>query len=39
MADDLLLGSARVMPFRLSESNFQFKYPKLDDALRSLLNR
>jgi uncharacterized protein (TIGR01777 family) len=37
MADDLLLGSARVMPNRLSESNFKFKYPALEGALRHLL--
>jgi uncharacterized protein (TIGR01777 family) len=39
MADDLLLGSARVMPNRLSESNFQFQHPKLEGALRFLLGR
>jgi uncharacterized protein (TIGR01777 family) len=37
MASDLLLGSARVMPNRLSESNYTFKYPALDGALRHLL--
>jgi uncharacterized protein (TIGR01777 family) len=39
MADDLLLGSARVMPNRLSESNFHFQHPKLEGALRFLLGR
>ena len=39
MADDLLLGSARVMPNRLSEANFQFQHPKLEGALRFLLGR
>ncbi len=39
MADDLLLGSARVMPNRLCESNYQFRYPNLDGALRHLLGQ
>ncbi len=37
MADDLLLGSARVMPNRLSESNYWFLHPTLEGALRHLL--
>jgi len=37
MANDLLLGSARVMPNRLSETGFHFQYPTLDQALRHLL--
>ena len=39
MANDLLLGSARVMPNRLSEANFQFQYPSLEGALRHLLTK
>jgi uncharacterized protein (TIGR01777 family) len=38
MADDLLLGSARVMPNRLSESNYRFQYPHLESALHHLLD-
>jgi uncharacterized protein (TIGR01777 family) len=38
MADALLLSSARVMPVRLQEANYQFKYPTLDGALRHVLN-
>lgn len=38
MADDLLLGSSRVMPNRLSETGYKFHYPSLDPALRHLLN-
>ena len=37
MAKDLLLASARVMPYRLSESNYKFQYPSLEAALRHLL--
>lgn len=37
MANDLLLGSARVMPNRLSESSYPFRYPTLEGALRHLL--
>ena len=37
MANDLLLGSARVMPNRLSEAGYQFQYPSLEPALKHLL--
>ena len=37
MANDLLLSSARVMPNRLSETGYQFRYPSLEGALRHLL--
>jgi uncharacterized protein len=33
MADELLLASARVVPKRLQEAGFGFKYPDLDGAL------
>ena len=36
-ADEGLLSSARVLPKKLLESGFQFKYPELSDALRALL--
>ena len=39
MADDLLLGSARVMPYRLSEFNYQFRQPMLEGALKHLLGK
>jgi uncharacterized protein (TIGR01777 family) len=39
MADALLLASARVMPARLLETGYQFRYPELEDALRYLLGR
>jgi hypothetical protein len=39
MADALLLAGARVMPARLLESGYQFRYPKLEDALRHLLGK
>jgi uncharacterized protein len=35
MADGLLLSSARVHPERLIESGYQFKYSKVDQALRA----
>lgn len=38
MADELLLTSQRVVPKRLQESGFQFKFPSLTDALRDILN-
>jgi uncharacterized protein (TIGR01777 family) len=37
MANDLLLASARVLPNRLSESGYQFKYAGLEPALTHLL--
>lgn len=37
MADEALLCSFRVMPARLVQSGFQFKFPRLELALRDLL--
>ena len=37
MADALLLASARVVPARLLESGFAFRYPDLEGTLRHLL--
>ncbi len=37
MANELLLASARVMPNRLSESGYSFRYPTLESALRHSL--
>jgi uncharacterized protein (TIGR01777 family) len=37
MADALLLSSTRVVPARLQEAGYEFKYPTLDDALRHAL--
>ena len=37
MADEMLLGGARVEPRALSTASFEFRYPKLDAALRHLL--
>jgi uncharacterized protein (TIGR01777 family) len=39
MADDLLLASQRVVPQRLKESGYQFRYPELEVALRSALGK
>jgi NAD dependent epimerase/dehydratase family enzyme len=39
MADVALLGSIRVLPTRLQESGYAFRYPELEDALRFLLGR
>ena len=39
MAEALLLSSTRVDPAVLKAKNFQFTYPKLEDALRHLLER
>lgn len=39
MADVALLSSARVLPARLQESGYDFRYPELDGALRFLLGR
>lgn len=38
MADDLLLGSIRVVPERLQQSGFEFQHPDLESALRGVLN-
>jgi uncharacterized protein (TIGR01777 family) len=39
MADALLLSSQRVVPARLQESGYQFRFPELEGALRHLLGR
>ena len=39
MADELLLASARVEPRRLSETDYPFRHPQLEQALRHLLGR
>jgi len=39
MADALLLASARVVPRRLQETGYSFRYPELEGALRHLLGR
>jgi len=37
MADSLLLAGARVIPRRLEESGYRFRFPELGAALRHLL--
>ena len=39
MANDLLLASARVVPRRLEETGYAFRYPQLEPALRHVLGR
>lgn len=39
MAEELLLASARVLPARLQDSGFAFRFPELEGALRHLLGR
>jgi uncharacterized protein (TIGR01777 family) len=39
MADTALLAGARVLPARLQESGYSFRYPELEGALRHLLGR
>lgn len=39
MADELLLASQRVMPRRLEETGFAFRYPELEPALRHSLGK
>ncbi len=39
MADELLLSSARISCAKLLASGYQFKFSKLEDALKYLLNR
>jgi uncharacterized protein (TIGR01777 family) len=39
MGDALLLGGQRVMPKRLKECWYEFKYPELEPALRHVLGR
>jgi len=38
MADEMLLTSERVVPQKLTQGGFSFKYPYLEEALRSVLN-
>jgi uncharacterized protein len=37
MADEVLLSSAKVLPSRLTKSGYRFVHPKLEDALRHIL--
>lgn len=37
MADEMLLSSQRVMPKKLSEAGYKFKYPDVEGALRHVL--
>ena len=39
VADELLLASARVEPAKLKETDYSFRYPELEGALRHLLDR
>jgi hypothetical protein len=39
MADALLLASTRVVPRRLEETGFRFRFPELHGALRHLLGK
>ena len=39
LADELLLASTRVVPGRLQESAYAFRWPELEPALRHLLDR
>lgn len=39
MADDLLIGSTRVIPKRLLETDYDFRQPELEGALRHLLGK
>jgi len=39
MADELLLTSQKVMPARLQEYGFQFRFPTLQEALKELLGK
>ena len=38
MADEMLLSSQRVVPKRLREAGFEFRYPELEGALRHVLS-
>ena len=38
MADEALLGGARVRPRRLLESGYAFRWPALEPALRAMLS-
>jgi NAD dependent epimerase/dehydratase family enzyme len=37
LADEVLLSSSRVIPSRLLEAGYVFRYPDLEQALRHLL--
>jgi hypothetical protein len=37
MGEELVLGGQRAVPRRLQESGFEFRYPEIDDCLRSLV--
>jgi uncharacterized protein (TIGR01777 family) len=39
MADEVLLASARVLPARLKETGYQYKFPDLEGALRHVLQK
>ena len=39
MGEETLLASQRVVPQKLMEHGYRYRYPKLEDALRSLLGR
>jgi len=39
MADELLLGGARVIPKKLQESGYKFTYPNLEQALKQVLDQ
>jgi len=39
MGEEVLIAGSRVLPKKLLESGFRFRYPLLDDALRHLLGR
>ena len=39
MANELLLASARVRPERLTATDYAYRHPQLDEALRSLLGK
>jgi uncharacterized protein (TIGR01777 family) len=39
MAGPLLLGGQRVIPRKLQEAGYSFKFPKLDDALRDVVKQ
>jgi NAD dependent epimerase/dehydratase family enzyme len=39
MADALLLASARVLPNRLQEAGYEFRFPELEAALRHVLGK
>ena len=38
MADDLILGSTRVLPARLQAAGYQFRHPEIGEALASAIN-